>query len=142
MGSSSRLRIPILVFGLLLCSIIQVPCCFSDTPNKSDNGDENNQNKNNVKEIVDEGQFIEVKSAPEDVVWVVQLSDLHFSVHHPERAQDFKSIVGPTLSMINPSLVLMTGDLTGKFCLFYFFHLLGQIYIFAAHNFSNCEGNV
>ncbi|KAG8380335.1 hypothetical protein BUALT_Bualt06G0004900 [Buddleja alternifolia] len=47
-----------------------------------------------------------------DVVWVVQLSDLHFSVHHPDRARDFRDIVGPTLSIINPSLVLLTGDLT------------------------------
>lgn len=111
MGRSSRLRNPTLVFVLLLCFIILVPCCSSENPSKTDNGDENNQHKN-VKEIADEGQFIEVKSAPEDVVWVVQLSDLHFSVHHPERAQDFESIVGPTLAMINPSLVLITGDLT------------------------------
>lgn len=59
-----------------------------------------------------EGQVIEVKSEPKDVAWVVQLSDLHFSVHHPERALDFGTIVGPTLAMINPSLVLVTGDLT------------------------------
>ncbi|KAK3020509.1 hypothetical protein RJ639_045451 [Escallonia herrerae] len=58
-------------------------------------------------------EIIDVKGGPDDVVWVVQLSDLHFSVHHPERAGDFKRLVGPTLSMINPSLVLVTGDLTG-----------------------------
>lgn len=46
------------------------------------------------------------------MIWVVQLSDLHFSVHHPDRALDFKTLVGPALSMINPSLVLITGDLT------------------------------
>ncbi|MFS7975921.1 putative calcineurin-like phosphoesterase domain, ApaH type, metallo-dependent phosphatase [Helianthus anomalus] len=51
-----------------------------------------------------------------DVVWIVQLSDLHFSVHHPERASDFQKSVTRTLSMLNPSLVLITGDLTG-FCL-------------------------
>ncbi|KAK4359939.1 hypothetical protein RND71_022168 [Anisodus tanguticus] len=48
----------------------------------------------------------------DNVVWVVQLSDLHFSVHHPQRALSFSHIVGPTLSMINPSLVFITGDLT------------------------------
>ncbi|CAN8269726.1 unnamed protein product [Cochlearia groenlandica] len=48
----------------------------------------------------------------QDLIWIVQLSDLHFSVHHPERAIDFKNIVGPALSFINPSLVLITGDLT------------------------------
>ncbi|KAE9448067.1 hypothetical protein C3L33_20037, partial [Rhododendron williamsianum] len=57
-------------------------------------------------------QVIDVKGGPEDVVWVVQLSDLHFSVHNPERARDFKDLVGPSLSFINPSLVLITGDLT------------------------------
>ncbi|GAV77342.1 Metallophos domain-containing protein [Cephalotus follicularis] len=57
-------------------------------------------------------RVIDVKGGPESVIWVVQLSDLHFSVHHPDRALDFKRIVGPTLSMINPSLVLITGDLT------------------------------
>ncbi|KAK2975019.1 hypothetical protein RJ640_001229 [Escallonia rubra] len=57
-------------------------------------------------------EIIDVKGGPDDVVWVVQLSDLHFSVHHSERAGDFKRLVGPTLSMINPSLVLVTGDLT------------------------------
>lgn len=51
----------------------------------------------------------------QDLIWVVQLSDLHFSVHHPERAIDFKNIVGPALSLINPSLVLITGDLTGLY---------------------------
>ncbi|KAK9056464.1 hypothetical protein SSX86_023825 [Deinandra increscens subsp. villosa] len=47
-----------------------------------------------------------------DLVWIVQLSDLHFSVHHPERALDFQKFVSSTLSIINPSLVLLTGDLT------------------------------
>ncbi|KAF8755347.1 hypothetical protein HU200_011331 [Digitaria exilis] len=41
------------------------------------------------------------------------LSDLHFSVHHPERAYDFRRYVGPALAMVNPDLVLITGDLTG-----------------------------
>ncbi|KAJ6987410.1 hypothetical protein NC653_020615 [Populus alba x Populus x berolinensis] len=59
-----------------------------------------------------EDRVIEVKGGPESIIWIVQLSDLHFSVHHPERALDFKRIVGPALKMINPSLVLITGDLT------------------------------
>ncbi|KAI6684312.1 hypothetical protein NL676_030225 [Syzygium grande] len=57
-------------------------------------------------------RVIEVKGAPESVVWVVQLSDLHFSVHHPLRAAHFKTHVAPALSLVNPSLVLVTGDLT------------------------------
>ncbi|XP_031105052.1 putative metallophosphoesterase At3g03305 isoform X1 [Ipomoea triloba] len=58
------------------------------------------------------GAVIELQGGPEDVAWIVQLSDLHFSAHHPERAVDFKDIVGPTLAMVNPSLVFITGDLT------------------------------
>ncbi|KAJ4871358.1 putative metallophosphoesterase [Raphanus sativus] len=56
-------------------------------------------------------RVIEARSG-QDLVWVVQLSDLHFSVHHPERAIDFRDTVAPALSLINPSLVLITGDLT------------------------------
>ncbi|KAK6933650.1 hypothetical protein RJ641_036544 [Dillenia turbinata] len=42
-------------------------------------------------------KVIEMNGSPQSVIWVVQLSDLHFSVHHPDRALDFSSIVGPTL---------------------------------------------
>jgi predicted MPP superfamily phosphohydrolase len=59
-------------------------------------------------------EVVEVSGAPDGVVWVAQLSDLHFSVHHPERAYDFRRYVGPALAMVNPDLVLITGDLTGK----------------------------
>lgn len=55
---------------------------------------------------------IELEKGPHGVVWAVQLSDLHFSVHHPERAHSFRELVGKTLAMINPALVLITGDLT------------------------------
>lgn len=55
---------------------------------------------------------IEVEGQPNNVVWVAQLSDLHFSLFYPERAADFRMLLGPALSMINPSLVLITGDLT------------------------------
>ncbi|KAL5073335.1 hypothetical protein RYX36_012319 [Vicia faba] len=55
---------------------------------------------------------IESTQQSDSVVWIVQLSDLHFSVHHPNRAQDFTKLVGPSLSLINLSLVLITGDLT------------------------------
>lgn len=57
-------------------------------------------------------RVIDAKGGPESLIWVVQLSDLHFSAHHPDRALDFRALVGPALSMINPSLVLITGDLT------------------------------
>ncbi|KAI4304177.1 hypothetical protein MLD38_039726 [Melastoma candidum] len=58
------------------------------------------------------GVVKEVEGGPEGVVWVVQLSDLHFSVHHPDRARDFASHAKRALSIIKPSLVLITGDLT------------------------------
>ncbi|KAH6769514.1 Calcineurin-like metallo-phosphoesterase superfamily protein [Perilla frutescens var. frutescens] len=57
-------------------------------------------------------RVVEVEGSPDDLVWAVQLSDLHFSVHHPLRAQDFRDFVGPALSFIKPSLVFLTGDLT------------------------------
>lgn len=66
----------------------------------------------------DERAVAEVSGAPEGVVWVAQLSDLHFSVHHPERAYDFRRYVGPALSMVNPDLVFITGDLTGALYMF------------------------
>ncbi|KAM1694782.1 hypothetical protein TB2_033307 [Malus domestica] len=56
-------------------------------------------------------RIVDVKG-PDSIVWVVQLSDLHFSVHHPDRALDFNNFVGPALSFITPSLVFITGDLT------------------------------
>ncbi|CAJ1823918.1 unnamed protein product [Sphenostylis stenocarpa] len=57
-------------------------------------------------------RVIYINGGTDSVVWVVQLSDLHFSVHHPNRALDFTKLVGPALSLINPFLVLITGDLT------------------------------
>lgn len=40
-----------------------------------------------------------------------ELTDLHFSVHHAERAYDFRWYVGPAMAMVNPDLVPITGDL-------------------------------
>ncbi|MQL84224.1 hypothetical protein Taro_016720 [Colocasia esculenta] len=36
---------------------------------------------------------VDVEGGPASVVWVVQLSDFHFSVFHPERAVDFTRLV-------------------------------------------------
>lgn len=85
-----------LVFLLLL--FITTPISHAETTEKADGR-----------------RVIQLREGPEHVIWAVQLSDLHFSVHHPDRASDFKRIVGPALSMISPSLVLITGDLTGLF---------------------------
>lgn len=130
MGSHT---IPNLTIFLILCFfIIFLPCCFSENPSDTQKNTDENKNNNVKEEIDDAGEIIEVKSGPSDVVWVVQLSDLHFSVHHPERAHDFKAIVGPTLSMINPSLVFVTGDLTGILSAFFLakFMFIASIIIF------------
>uniref|UniRef100_A0A0E0GK37 Uncharacterized protein n=1 Tax=Oryza nivara TaxID=4536 RepID=A0A0E0GK37_ORYNI len=47
-----------------------------------------------------------------DVAWVVQVSDLHISAYHPDRADDLASILGPALRAIRPHLLLVTGDIT------------------------------
>ncbi|RYR16584.1 hypothetical protein Ahy_B04g073623 isoform I [Arachis hypogaea] len=85
--------------NLLLLLVI---LCFSSfyTPTTAGNGSKT------------EERVIQTKGAYDSVLWVVQFSDLHFSVHHPDRAIDFHDLVGPALSFINPSLVLITGDLT------------------------------
>ncbi|CAN6203579.1 unnamed protein product [Urochloa humidicola] len=59
-------------------------------------------------------RVVEVRGEPGSVVWAVQLSDLHISAFHPERAADFRRHVGDALALVNPSLVLITGDLTGR----------------------------
>ncbi|KAL8557788.1 hypothetical protein ACS0TY_005041 [Phlomoides rotata] len=89
---------------LVLLLLFAIPISSAHLVNVNSSGDgSGNSNKR---------QVIELTGTPDDLVWVVQLSDLHFSVHHPHRARDFRGIVGPALSFINPSLVLLTGDLT------------------------------
>ncbi|KAL3653961.1 hypothetical protein CASFOL_003642 [Castilleja foliolosa] len=97
--------IPITI--LLTLFAVQFAAAIS-SETQAQNGGSNSESGNSKKREV-----IELEGGgPDDLVWVVQLSDLHFSVHHPERARDFREIVGPTLSFIKPSLVLLTGDLT------------------------------
>jgi hypothetical protein len=64
-------------------------------------------------------RVVEVPGEPGSVVWAVQLSDLHLSAFHPERAADFRRQVGDALAMVNPALVLITGDLTGRLPAFF-----------------------
>uniref|UniRef100_A0A0D9VS52 Uncharacterized protein n=1 Tax=Leersia perrieri TaxID=77586 RepID=A0A0D9VS52_9ORYZ len=47
-----------------------------------------------------------------DVAWVVQVSDLHISAYHPERANDLANLLGTALLAIRPHLLLVTGDIT------------------------------
>ncbi|KAH9606746.1 hypothetical protein KSS87_009529 [Heliosperma pusillum] len=85
----------------LIASLVTILMVFSYTTQQTTSTIDTNSSR-----------VIQVKGGPDSVIWVVQLSDLHFSVHHPQRALDFINFVGPTLSFINPSLVLITGDLT------------------------------
>ncbi|KAJ9546093.1 hypothetical protein OSB04_025800 [Centaurea solstitialis] len=87
---------------LLLLILLLLSCQFYTIIGGGSSSSSNGKNNREVLEINGEN----------DVVWIVQLSDLHFSVHHPERASDFMKFVGSTLSVIDPSLVLITGDLT------------------------------
>ncbi|KAF5203070.1 Transmembrane protein [Thalictrum thalictroides] len=93
---------------LLVICLSSIPSsAFSDYLRKNHEGiEEEKPNSRNVINL--EGD----SSSSSSVVWVVQLSDLHFNVHHPERASEFKRMVGPALAMIKPSLVFITGDLT------------------------------
>ncbi|CAM6101049.1 unnamed protein product [Calypogeia fissa] len=52
------------------------------------------------------------ETRPSGVTWVVQLSDLHLSLYYPERAQAFEKLMPPIIAMIQPSLVIVSGDLT------------------------------
>lgn len=62
--------------------------------------------------LQDGREFIQMDRAPPGLMWVVQVSDLHVSSYHPDRAQAMEIFLGPLLAFINPALVLITGDLT------------------------------
>ncbi|CAI8602763.1 unnamed protein product [Vicia faba] len=49
---------------------------------------------------------IESTQQSDSVVWIIQLSDLHFSVHHPNRAQDFTKLIKHQL--VQPPLLYVS----------------------------------
>lgn len=51
--------------------------------------------------------------APANLLWVVQMSDIHISKWTPERGKALRKSLGHALKLIKPSLVWVTGDLTG-----------------------------
>ncbi|XP_078441043.1 putative metallophosphoesterase At3g03305 isoform X2 [Wolffia australiana] len=48
----------------------------------------------------------------DDLAWIVQVSDLHISEYHHDRAGDLDRLLAPALRVIQPSLVIISGDLT------------------------------
>lgn len=71
---------------------------------------------------------VEVENGPPGVVWVVQMSDIHISKWVPERGHALRKSLGRALKIINPAVVLVSGDLTGmripqcqlcRFCRFF-----------------------
>eukprot|EP00163_Fabomonas_tropica_P013793 TRINITY_DN2538_c0_g1_i1.p1 TRINITY_DN2538_c0_g1~~TRINITY_DN2538_c0_g1_i1.p1 ORF type:complete len:171 (-),score=18.13 TRINITY_DN2538_c0_g1_i1:217-729(-) len=47
------------------------------------------------------------------LAWFIQVSDIHLSVYHPERAERFEQFVSSdVLKIIKPSMVFASGDLT------------------------------
>lgn len=56
---------------------------------------------------------VEVENGPPGVVWVVQMSDIHISKWVPERGHALRKSLGRALKIINPAVVLVSGDLTG-----------------------------
>ncbi|MCO5614670.1 hypothetical protein L7F22_068954 [Adiantum nelumboides] len=62
--------------------------------------------------LPDGREVIHVDDKPDGIAWIVQLTDLHLSAYRPDRASSLQTLMGPLLALINPSLVLITGDLT------------------------------
>lgn len=62
--------------------------------------------------LQDGREIIHLGHGPAGVMWAVQLSDLHVSSYHADRATSLQTLMGPLLALVNPSLVLITGDLT------------------------------
>lgn len=59
------------------------------------------------------GSFDDVPGSQFDgIFYFVHLSDLHLSDMHPERAKDFGLFCNQTLPVLQPELVVITGDLT------------------------------
>ena len=50
----------------------------------------------------------------ENLIWWVQVSDVHVSVFNPSRIRDLEDFFIPAMQLIQPSAILITGDLTGE----------------------------
>eukprot|EP01018_Ginkgo_biloba_P006019 Gb_41602 [translate_table: standard] len=95
--ASVRLRM-----GVLICAGLVWGSCYATVEDIGFHHEESGVSR----------EIFYLKGEPSDVAWVVQVSDLHISSYHPERSEDLRRLLAPALKMIQPSLVLITGDLT------------------------------
>ncbi|KAL6648415.1 hypothetical protein ACP70R_012639 [Stipagrostis hirtigluma subsp. patula] len=93
---AAELRLPLPVPLLLLILVLLPPCASWRTADDSD----------------DASVSRSVFPMDGDVAWVVQVSDLHISAYHPDRADDLARYLGDALRAIRPQLLLVTGDIT------------------------------
>ncbi|CAM6062583.1 unnamed protein product [Sphagnum tenellum] len=100
MGFKARKLREVLGGGILICMLLIQ--ANASPPTKENSWNERMQN------IVKADH----RNAPANVVWVVQLSDLHISKWIPERSKALRKSLGHALQFIKPALVWITGDLT------------------------------
>ena len=92
---------PFLVLSsLLLAAMVTPPFCYCRKHSVLHDGNE----------VID---LRSDSSLDHEVIWAVQISDLHISSYHTDRSLSLQKLMGPLLKLISPSLVLITGDLTG-----------------------------
>jgi hypothetical protein len=58
------------------------------------------------------GGFAPPGATGDQLLWFVQLTDVHIDVRVPQRARDFEAFAANDVPLIDPCLVLVTGDLT------------------------------
>ncbi|CAN6465957.1 unnamed protein product [Victoria cruziana] len=93
-----------LSFGFFLLSYLFLSIVRADSWPREERGEDDGSS------VSREVFFLE--GGHSDVTWVVQITDLHLSSYYPDRAEDLKRLLTPALRIVQPSLLLITGDLT------------------------------